>query len=176
MSAALTIDASAEGACLSSCPFDARMLCAFSSYSACSSSAKCASRCRFESVIETALGSAPSYEDTGYLSQPSRTHRGEVHEFEPVQLTYLCVLHADEDVRVGGRREVATALGVVEELVLLLLQVDRPRKVLLLRACLVQVDQTCQCVRVSVGSPCLSVQEVGRGKQSDGCSPWMKNA
>lgn len=76
MSAALTIDASAEGACLSSWPFDARMLRAFSSYSVCLSSAKCASRCRFESVIETALGSAPSYEAGGYPSQPSHTQKG----------------------------------------------------------------------------------------------------
>ena len=80
-------------------------------------------------------------------------------------LAYLCVLHADEDVRVGGRREVAAALGVVEEFVLLLLQVDRPREVLLLRTRFVEVEQTCQCVRMSVGYSGFRCQETWKKQQ-----------
>lgn len=85
-----------------------------------------------------------------------------------MSLTYLCVLHADEDVRVWRGREVAAALGVVEEFVLLLLQVDRPRKVLLLCIRLVEVEQTCQCVRMSVGYSGFRCQETWKKQQSDG--------
>ena len=63
ISAADTIDASAKGALLSICPFEDMMLCAFSVYVAYLSSAKCARRCKFDNVTDTALGSVPSCQE-----------------------------------------------------------------------------------------------------------------
>lgn len=102
------------------------------------------------------------------VSESAIAHTEGEHKCERMSLTYLCVLHADEDVRVWRGREVAAALGVVEEFVLLLLQVDRPRKVLLLCIRLVEVEQTCQCVRMSVGYSGFRCQETWKKQQSDG--------